>query len=114
MDISNQLAELFPTLTRHYDEHGNAIVQLNDDAETITSTLNELLKTERALANQKIVENIPDLYSGIKRESDNYNQEIESLIEKNKKYRALVEDTKSYKTDLNNNMIVSYQTATMY
>lgn len=113
LDISNQLAELFPTLTRHYDEHGNAIVQLNDDAETITSTLNELLKTERALANQKIVENIPDLYSGIKRESDNYNQEIESLIEKNKKYRALVEDTKSYKTDLNNNMIVSYQTANL-
>lgn len=40
LDISNQLAETFPTLTRHYDENGNAIVQLNGDAQTITSTLN--------------------------------------------------------------------------
>lgn len=76
LSISNQLAETFPTLTRHYDENGNAIVKLNGDAETITKTLEGLLETERQLANQEIVENLPDLFKGIKAKSDKYQNEI--------------------------------------
>lgn len=79
LNVSNQLAETFPTLTRHYDENGNAIVQLNGSASDITSTLQELLETERALANQEIVDNLPDLYKGKKAQSDRYQREIDNI-----------------------------------
>lgn len=72
LDISNRLAETFPTLSRQYDENGNAIVRLNGDAETITGTLNQLLETERQLADQQIVEKLPDVFDGVKAQSEKY------------------------------------------
>lgn len=77
LSLSNQLAEAFPTLSRNYDENGNAIVNLNGNVNTITDSLNALLDVERQLANQKIVDNLPDLYKGIKVKADNYKSEIE-------------------------------------
>lgn len=35
LELSNQLAEIFPTLSRHYDENGNAIVDLSGDVDTV-------------------------------------------------------------------------------
>ncbi len=96
LNISNQLAETFPTLTRHYDENGNAIVQLNGDAETITSTLQNLLETERALANQEIVDNLPDLYKGIKVKSDQYSEEIDE-------YNNVIDGLSDFKNKIDNN-----------
>lgn len=79
LSISNDLAETFPTLTRIYDENGNAIVQLNGDAETINRTLQTLLKTEQQIANQQIIEQMPNLYTGIKEQSDIYNDRLKEL-----------------------------------
>ncbi len=76
LDISNKLAETFPTLTRHYDENGNAIVQLEGNASDITSTLQELLEVEKAITNQEIVGNLPTLYEGINTKSKKYKNEI--------------------------------------
>lgn len=80
LDISNELAEVFPTLSKHYDENGNVIVDLNGDVNTITSSLNELLKVEEKLATQKILENVPDVYKGIVGEARiDYDDEIAGL-----------------------------------
>lgn len=62
LDISNQLADVFPTLTRHYDENGNAIVDLDGDVNTIASSLRNLLEVEEKLAQQKILDNASDLF----------------------------------------------------
>lgn len=91
LDISNQLAETFPTLTRHYDENGNAIVQLNGDAQTITSTLQELLETERAIANQEIVDNLPDLFEGKKAQSNKYQREMDNLSNSIESFKDIVD-----------------------
>lgn len=98
LSISNDLAETFPTLTRIYDENGNAIVQLNGDAETINRTLQTLLKTEQQIANQQIVEQMPNLYTGIKEQSDQYNKQVTELQDDMDKNLAYI---KSYDQSVN-------------
>ena len=64
LDLSNQLAELFPTLVKGYDENGNAILDLSGNVNTIVLSLNDLIKAEKELANQQILEEMPDVYKG--------------------------------------------------
>lgn len=79
LDLSNQLADIFPTLSRNYDENGNAIVQLSGDTDTMVGSLQALLDVQRQLTNQKIAENLPDLYKGVKQQSDEYVDTLNSL-----------------------------------
>ena len=41
LNLSNQLAELFPQLTVNYDENGNAILGLSGNVNTIVGSLND-------------------------------------------------------------------------
>lgn len=60
LDLSNQLAELFPSLNRVYDENGNAIVNLTGNVTDITTSLNEMLEAEKKISDFSIIENMPD------------------------------------------------------
>lgn len=64
LDLSNQLAGVFPELTKGYDDNGNAILNLSGDVNTIVSSLDDLIDRQKQLANQEIIKQIPDLYSG--------------------------------------------------
>lgn len=79
LDLSNQLAEIFPTLSRNYDENGNAIVQLSGDTDTMVGSLKQLLDVQGQISNQQIADNLPDLYKGVKAKSDSYRDEITDL-----------------------------------
>lgn len=57
LDLTNQLSEVFPQLNRGIDDNGNAILNLNGDVNTITSSLETLLQVEKDLTNQKIADN---------------------------------------------------------
>lgn len=57
LDLTNQLSEVFPQLNRGIDDNGNAILNLNGDVNTITSSLESMLQVEKDLANQKIADN---------------------------------------------------------
>lgn len=87
LDLSNQLAEIFPTLSRNYDENGNAIVQLSGDTDTMVGSLKDLLDVQRQITNQQIAENLPDLYKGVKQKSDTYNNELDGLESKLQTYQ---------------------------
>ena len=76
LDLSNQLAELFPNLTKRYDENGNAILNLSGDVDTITSSLNDLVEIQRQLANQEILKNIPDIYNDYHVNYKEYEEEL--------------------------------------
>ena len=91
LNLSNQLAEVFPTLSRNYDENGNAIVQLSGDTDTMVSSLKQLLDAQRQITNQKIAENLPDLYAGIKLKSDDFNAELEKLESDSLSYQNRLE-----------------------
>lgn len=88
LDLSNQLAEIFPTLSRNYDENGNAIVQLSGDTDTMVGSLKALLDVQRQITNQKIAENLPDLYKGVKQQSDEYNKQLKLLEAQNSAYQT--------------------------
>lgn len=81
LDLSNQLAEAFPTLSRHYDENGNAILQLSGNVDTIVGSLNNLIEAERALKNQEIADELPTVYKNANNKSDDYKKQIDELKE---------------------------------
>lgn len=79
LDLSNQLAEAFPTLSRNYTENGDAIVQLSGDVDTIVGSLQNLIEAERELKNQEIADALPDVFKNAVSKSDKYNDEINTL-----------------------------------
>lgn len=76
LDISHQLSELFPELTHHYDENGNAILNLTGSVDGIVGKLNNLVDVQRQLANQKIADNIPVLYKDYSKNIDKLNKSL--------------------------------------
>ena len=80
LDISNQLADLFPTLKNGYDDNGNAILDLNGNVQTITSSLYGLLDAEKAVASAEMQEKMSDIYSGFKTEQSDYSDKYNNIL----------------------------------
>jgi hypothetical protein len=89
LDLSNQLAELFPTLTKNYDSNGNAILDLKGNVSSIVAELDRLIKTQRDLANEKILEQLPDVYKDYSNNIDKYNKKLEEAKQKQEGYYEL-------------------------
>lgn len=87
LDISNQLAEVFPSLVTGYDANGNAILNLGTNAENAAQKLTALLEAERKAAHFDIAENIQTDYDGIVAKSEQSQKEIE-------KYNKNIKDLK--------------------
>ena len=94
LDLTNQLSEVFPQLNRGIDDNGNAILDLNGDVNTITSSLESMLQVEKEFANQKIAENaseyikntLPQLETdyntlkNLKQEYSSYKNQLEQIV----------------------------------
>lgn len=88
LDLSNQLAEQFPTLVSGYDAQGNAMLNLGSNAEIATAKIKELYNAQMLSANVKIGEQLDDNYKGVVTQIDKYQGEIgewKTKVEKNKK-----------------------------
>lgn len=81
LKISNNLANLFPSLSRNYTENGDAIVQLSGDVDTIVGSLRNLLEVQENLKKQEIFEQMDDVYSGavatFNKNNKSYNSNVE-------------------------------------
>ena len=82
LDLSNQLAGVFPQLTKGYDDNGNAILNLSGNVNNIVSSLDDLLQKEKELANQKIMDEFPDVYKGYVKDLEDAKSEVESAKKK--------------------------------
>lgn len=82
LTISNELAEVFPSLSRHYDENNQAIVELSGGVDTVVGSLENLLEVQRQIANQEIAANLPDAFSGALQKASEYDEEISKIQEK--------------------------------
>ncbi len=106
LDISNQLSDLFPTLTQGYDDNGNAIINLNGDVTTITSSLNSLVEAQKAVASQQIADKMPDIYSDYRQNvsdyADEYNNDLQAM-QKAQEAMSYVSDPSNYSIDQNGN-----------
>ena len=90
LSLSNQLSELFPNLTRSYDSNGNAILNLSGNVNTIVGSLDALINREQQLLNLQITKEMPDVYEGYKQNIDDYNEELDLLLRKNKALQNLI------------------------
>lgn len=81
LNISNDLADLFPTLTNGYTDNGDAILDLNGDVQTITSSLNGLVEAQKAVAAQDMEKQMPDIFKSYRQDMnddiDKYNEALE-------------------------------------
>lgn len=78
LDLSNQLADVFPQLSKNYDDNGNAILNLSGDVDTIVGSLDDLLQKEKDLVNQKIIDEFPDVYKGYVQDLGEAESEVKS------------------------------------
>lgn len=78
LDLSNQLADVLPQLSKNYDDNGNAILNLSGDVDTIVGSLDDLLQKEKDLANQKIIDEFPDVYKGYVQDLGEAESEVKS------------------------------------
>lgn len=85
LDMSNQLAELYPQLTKGYDDNGQAILDLSDNVNTIVGSLNQLIEAEKEAANIEIWKKSDEIWEGLKLETKNIENEITH-------YKGLIQD----------------------
>jgi len=110
LGLSNQLANLFPDLTRNYDSNGNAILNLSGNVSTIVGSLDSLIEREQQLINLQIAKEMPDIYSGYKQNLEDYNQELDLLLRKNKAVKKLVATNYSVnESPIDGNQILSWK-----
>ena len=64
LDLNEQLAGLFPSLTRNYDDNGNAILGLSGSIDSVTESIRSLVEQEKELSKAKIRENIEQYFDG--------------------------------------------------
>lgn len=79
LDISNQIADQFPTLVSGYDAQGNAILNLSSSASTAAGSLRELYDAQMMSANVKIGEELNDNYKGVTTQIKQYKKENDEL-----------------------------------
>lgn len=91
LDVSNQLAEVFPQLTKGYDDNGNAILDLQGNVDGITGKLKNLLEIEQQLAQQEINKNIDTYFENqskvFGKEAKTNNSTIDAKTKDIEKYR---------------------------
>ncbi len=64
LDLNEQLAGLFPSLARNYDENGNAILGLSGPVDSVTGSIRSLIEQEKELARTQIRENLEKYFNG--------------------------------------------------
>ena len=91
LNISNQIADQFPSLVSGYDAQGNAILNLGNNASTAASQLTDLYNASMLSANVEIGNQLDDRYAGVETQIKEYQNEIndwQNTIDKNNKLVA--------------------------
>ncbi|MBQ4523301.1 MAG: hypothetical protein IJA10_10180 [Lachnospiraceae bacterium] len=108
LSISNELAELFPTLVSGYDEQGNALLAIGSNADETNEKLQELLETQQAVAQQTLIDNMDKVADGIYYEVEATKNEIDGLQEQ---LSLLQKDYENVNINLaSSNGLVSFRT----
>lgn len=101
ISLNNQLAELFPSLTRNYDENGNAILGLGGSVESVTDKIRTLIEQQERLATIEMRKSLEGYVNGdedgnggqievLKGLEDNLEKAENELIKFKEKYDAIL------------------------
>lgn len=88
LNISNQLAELYPSLVSGYDAQGNAILDLGNTASQAADKIMDLYNAQQLSANVDMGKNLNDIFNGAVAQIDGYKEELAGLEEEADKNRA--------------------------
>lgn len=92
LGLSNQLAELFPQLKVGLDDNGNSILGLSGNVDTIVDSLNNLVSVQKKLADQQIIEKVPNIWKGYIIDLSEYKSSID-------KTQSLINGLSSFNTN---------------
>ncbi len=99
LSLSNQFAELFPSLVAGYDEQGNALIRLGEDADDTRQKLQTLLKAQQDSARQTLIKNMDSVAEGTYYDVEEAKSAISSL---EKDLESLQSQKKNLNIDLKN------------
>lgn len=97
LDVNNQLAELFPSLTHNYDENGNAILGLSGDVDTVTASIKRLVEQQNKLAKTDMRKHLDEYVNG----SDDADGIFKVLEGQNKEVKVAENNLQSLKDTYN-------------
>lgn len=94
LELNNELADLFPSLTKRYDENGNAILGLSGDVDSVTDSIAALVKQQKDLAKQDLKDNLKKYVDGEDGDGaltsvDGYKKNVEKLEAEQAKIQAI-------------------------
>lgn len=75
VDLSNQLADLFPQLKVGMDENGNAMLNLSGSADQLADSLYRVLEAQNTIARAELANNLDDAISTARSVKDLYEPE---------------------------------------
>lgn len=81
INLSNQLAESYPSLVAGYDAQGNAILNLGSNAKDAASSIRELYDAQMLSANVEIGNQLETAYKGVTEQVKAYEDEIKNYQE---------------------------------
>lgn len=99
LSISKEISELYPELTKGYDENGNALVDLSADVDTVTESLKKLKDQQITDAEQEIVNNLDDYVEGYKQNIDNIKKERNAKEYDNDEAKDNIETLKNFEKE---------------
>lgn len=115
LSLNNQLAELFPGLTKRYDENGNAILELSGDVDSVTNSIARLVERQKDLAKMEMRQTLESYVNGdgenggqlqvLKGLNDNLDKAEEDLIDLERKYNSLISGELVKEDLLDNSMV---------
>lgn len=79
LSISQEIADVAPDLVAGYDEQGNALLRLGENAKETGEILDDVLEIGKTNANKTLVDNLPDVVKGINYSVKEAKQEINDL-----------------------------------
>ena len=100
LDLSNQLAQLYPRLQSSTDSQGNAILDLGNDAKSASKNIQELYDAQMLSSNVKIGAELQDLIKGSSTQIKQYKEQIaeyKDTAENAKKQISELENFKQFK-----------------
>ena len=92
LDISNQLANTFPSLVSGYDTQGNALLRLGTGAQSASEQLNTLLTTERRSSNLDISNSLNTNFEGILTQAEELEKQKKAIEDALDNYKPTLSD----------------------
>ena len=87
LDISSQLATLYPQLQSGTDAQGNAMLNLGTNAKNAAKSIQDLYSSSMLSANVKIGDELQQAFKGVSTQVDKYQKQVDEYDEKAKEYR---------------------------